>query len=118
MISIEEITVLRDKLETELQKRFPFFRTNISTLGGINRASIMITLSLEPREEWTNGIKENSRHFNISIHNNSISYEVENTIAVRGLKMRSFTTMDSEKVVSKLNKFFDLLATLIYPPLN
>jgi len=39
----------------------PFSRVNISTLGGKERASLLITISLDPREEWANGIIENSR---------------------------------------------------------
>jgi len=113
MITLEEVTGLRDKVETELKARFPFFRTNISTLGGVDRASIMITFSLDARETWAGGIKENSRYFNVHIHNTRTSYEVENYISPRGLKMRSFKTMNLDEVVVKLNRFYDKLTPLI-----
>lgn len=113
MITLEDDTKLRDNVETELQKRFPFFRTTISTLGGDDRADIMITFSLDARESWLYGIKENSRYFNIHIHNTRTSYEVENYIAVRGLRMRSFKTLNPDEVISKLNRFYDKLVPLI-----
>lgn len=46
-----------------------FVNAYISTLGGRNNASIMIKLSLDKPEAWTNGIFENSRtgYFSIDL---------------------------------------------------
>lgn len=41
---------------------FPFVHAYVSTLGGAERASVMLTVSLEPRSEWQNGILENSNY--------------------------------------------------------
>lgn len=43
--------------------RLPFVKAYVSTLGGPERASVMFTLSFDPRESWKNGILENSRYF-------------------------------------------------------
>lgn len=40
----------------------PFKQVSKSTLGGVERTSIMIKLSLDPKESWNNGILHNSRY--------------------------------------------------------
>src|SRR5690606_9511468 len=44
------------------QLQVPFVSSYISTLGGANRASLLFTISLDPRQNWNNGILENSRY--------------------------------------------------------
>jgi hypothetical protein len=45
----------------------PFFNACVSTLGGTDRASILITASTTPREQWVNGILENSTYFRLHL---------------------------------------------------
>ena len=45
----------------------PYLKVNLSTLGGINHASIMITFSLDSRDTWINGIMQNSRYAHVMI---------------------------------------------------
>lgn len=40
----------------------PYVSTRISQLGGPARAAVGLSLSLDPRNTWSNGIFENSRH--------------------------------------------------------
>jgi hypothetical protein len=40
----------------------PYVNVSISTLGGVDRASLLIKLSLDPKEKWGNGILQNSRY--------------------------------------------------------
>lgn len=47
---------------------FPYVRAGVSTLGGEDRSSVMVTVSLDPRESWTNGILENSRYAKLAFH--------------------------------------------------
>jgi hypothetical protein len=50
------------QLRELLAPQFPFFKGSVETLGGAHRASIIFTISLDPRESWVNGILENSRY--------------------------------------------------------
>lgn len=53
----EEATALADLLLQKLPA--PFVRAYLSRLG--EEPSVMLTVSLDPRETWVNGILENSR---------------------------------------------------------
>jgi len=48
---------------------FPYVNGQISTLGGMQRPTILLRVSLQPKEEWTNGIFENSVYAHVSISN-------------------------------------------------
>lgn len=56
---------------------------NISTLGGKERASIILSISLDKEKDWLNGIYENSRYrrFMIdhlgAVENFSLSYKLK-----------------------------------------
>lgn len=45
----------------------PYVRATVSTLGGRDRPTIMLTVSADPKEKWTNGILENSRYGKFSL---------------------------------------------------
>lgn len=52
----------------------PYVNASISTLGGEDRASLMFTVSADPKETWKNGYLENSRYIKGSIqHNGKVS---------------------------------------------
>ena len=40
----------------------PVVGSQVSTLGGVARSSIIIKISLDPKSKWYNGIYENSRY--------------------------------------------------------
>lgn len=58
-----------------LQRVVPYARVTLSTLGGADYATIMVTLSLDARETWSNGIFENSRYMHISIDTKELRLE-------------------------------------------
>ena len=45
----------------------PHLNVDLSTLGGINHASIMITFSLDDKATWSNNILQNSRYAHVMI---------------------------------------------------
>lgn len=47
--------------------RAPYARASISTLGGDERASIMLTISLAEQNNWPYGILQNTQYANFSI---------------------------------------------------
>lgn len=46
----------------------PYVSARVSQLGGAHRAATMVAVSLDPRESWSNGIFENSRHAKFSVN--------------------------------------------------
>ena len=46
----------------------PFVKGDISTLGGKDSPSLHVLISIQPREEWINGILENSRYAHFFYH--------------------------------------------------
>ena len=51
---------------------FPYMKGQVSTLGGVNRSSIMFRVSLQSKDKWKNGIFENSPYAHISIDYNGV----------------------------------------------
>jgi hypothetical protein len=76
-----------------------------STLGGIERTSIMITLSLDPKEEWKNGILQNSRycmfHYNVdgSLEQFSRQYNLP--------KFRKTRVKSVDDAIAKINAYIN-----------
>jgi hypothetical protein len=58
-----------------LTKAAPYARVDLSTLGGAERSAIMITISLDARETWSNGILQNSRYMHMSIDTKDLRLE-------------------------------------------
>ena len=50
------------KLVELLEEIFPHCYVERSTLGGEENASLIVKVSLDPKEEWINGIYHNSRY--------------------------------------------------------
>lgn len=61
----EHATKLQSSIKAEI------VQVKLSTLGGVERASLMILVSLDARETWANGILENSRYACFSITSDS-----------------------------------------------
>ena len=52
----------KDKLVELLEEIFPYYYVERSTLGGEENASLIVKVSLDPKEQWINGIYHNSRY--------------------------------------------------------
>ena len=57
-----------DKLLSLLRDEAPVVRVHLSTLGGSDKASLMILISLDEQSTWRNGILENSRYKRLAMH--------------------------------------------------
>lgn len=81
----------------------PYVYTQVSTLGGASRASIIVKVSLDPKSKWVNDIFQNSRYFMVHIHRDgeldmfSKSYKLE--------KMRKSKVKSLPEAVAKINKY-------------
>ena len=88
----------------------PFVQPQVSTLGGKNRAAILLRISLDPKEEWSNGIFQNSRFMQFRI---SIDGEVEQFTLSHKLKaikkFRKTRVKSLKEFVDKVNKYIGVL---------
>ena len=84
----------------------PYVNAYKSTLGGVDRTSILITVSLDPKDSWNNGILQNSWysqfHYNVdgSLENFSGHYKIP--------KMRKTKAKNVDDAIVKINKYIEL----------
>lgn len=79
----------------------PIIQVQRSTLGGENRASLMILVVLDEKSTWTNGIMENSRYSRFSIH----ADRLESFSGSTGVKFRSTKIKNIEHAAQKINEW-------------
>lgn len=99
------------KLLNDIQEAFsgfPYFGGYISHLDsnpsqGIERPSVMITVSLDPRESWKNGILENSRYAKVAFHNIEVDkVQIEHFSGHGMKKIRSAKVEGLTKIMRKV----------------
>ncbi len=83
----------------------PYVHTQVSTLGGEERASVMLTGSLDPKGKWTNGILHNSRYFMVRIDRIGTVEMFSLGMGMRKQKMRTFKATSLGSVVIKINQW-------------
>jgi hypothetical protein len=89
----------RIKVEDGLKQLFPYVKVDRSALGGEDKASILITVSLDPRESWRNGILQNSRYRQFHVREGGLeSFSGYNTPKFRKSRIKSI-----EDVIKKLS---------------
>jgi len=105
MFSPADADSVVEKLKSGIKA--PFVNAYKSTLGGIEHTSILITVSLDPEESWTNGILQNSRYFQMHYSTNGV---LEMFSRGRGLsgKFRKTKVKDVYDALVKINKFIDM----------
>lgn len=96
--AVDELNKLKDKINAG------YVNAYISTLGGKDRASIMLTVTLEPKEKWPNNIKDNASIFQFDISRNGY---VDNFRSEWGPKMRRFIAKDFDDVIIKINDYLN-----------
>ena len=87
-----------DRLKNDL--KFPFVSVRLSILGGKENSTIMLTVSADPKENWENGIFENSSYRRFSIYNDGT---VENFVCSGLDKVRKFNAKSVDNLIEKLN---------------
>lgn len=79
----------------------PWKRTDVSTLGGVENVSILVTVSLDKKETWHNGILQNSRWAMFHIQNTG---KIESNYGSADFKgFRASTAKTFAHVCLKLN---------------
>jgi hypothetical protein len=87
------------------QIKAPYTYTQISTLGGKDRASVIIKISLDPKNSWSNSIFENSRYFMIHLSRNG-EMEMFHRYYKLG-KMRKTKVTSLKQAIEKINKYIE-----------
>lgn len=103
--AVFDIESIKDILNRLSEKKFPYFRGQISTLGGKERPSTLLAISLDPQVKWKNGIFENSNYIRISIDYQGEVEEISRSNTL--IKFRKFTVKDSDTVIAKISKYVD-----------
>lgn len=84
-----------------------FVNANVMKLGGAGRHSIAISMSLDSRENWKNGIFENSRSGKFMLnHDGSLEHISGSFVKYPAkYKFRKATVKSVDDAIAKLNKF-------------
>jgi hypothetical protein len=92
----------------------PYVSARISTLGGYGRASLMMAISLDPKEDWANNIFENSNHMRFSLGQDGLldqfvlSVYDKSRNRVRGIKkFRKTMVKSTDEMITKINKYIN-----------
>jgi hypothetical protein len=115
MTTIELMNDLLEKVNG-MVSRFPYQRTYISTLGGESKASILVTIGLEKKEDWSNGIFENSRYVRYHIHRVPKGIELECfQFHLKNKEMKKFRTIRStpENIIARFEKDLKVLDSVV-----
>lgn len=90
------------------QVKAPIVRAQMSGLGGESNVSILVLIALQPKEEWTNGILENSKYGRFHLLNDGVLYMFSGGPSTGVAKFRKTRVANVEQVVDKLNKWVAL----------
>lgn len=82
----------------------PFVSSQVSTLGGVNRASAIVHVSLDPKSSWANGIFQNSRYFLMHISRDGTMEMFSKSYRLKD-KMRKSKVASLPVAVAKINKY-------------
>ena len=86
----------------------PFVKGTVSTLGG--NPSVLIKLSLDPKNEWNNNIFENSRYIHLRLEPDSTKNNLEmfnKSHKIEDKPMRKQKAKSVKEAISKINKYID-----------
>ena len=94
-----------DKWMKEIEKGIvaPVVNVSKSTLGGADRVSITIKLSLDPKEDWINNIFHNSRYAMFDLDRDGSFQLFSRGLKLRPNKMRKSKVKSAKDVVNKVN---------------
>ena len=82
----------------------PAVSSQVSTLGGVNRASAIVHVSLDPKSKWANGIFQNSRYFIMDISRDGTMEMFSKSYRLKD-KMRKSKVASLPLAVAKINRY-------------
>ena len=90
---------LRDLIESKI--KHPVVKAFVRSLGG--DPSVTGVLGFEPKESWTNGILENSKHAKFMFHFSDMTLQIVSSYKTE--KMRKTKFKDPQDGLAKLDKW-------------
>ena len=113
MIKLKDLlfeAVMDVSMAEELAKRVkreinaPYVGAQVSTLGGQHRPAVMMTVSLDDKSDWANGILHNSRYMMFDIaHDGVIDQHALGPNISKKFRKSRFRTPD--EVIKKINLY-------------
>lgn len=102
----ETIDAWKETIYEGLVTEVPHLSVQKATLGGPNRGSLIISLSLDPKEEWANKIYENSRHMRFHVEYNGCLEQFQKYYKIEK-KFRKSHVKVADDVVKKIRKYLN-----------
>lgn len=105
---IFDITNIKENVEKiKSNIKAPYIGVQYSTLGGDANVSILIVVSLDPKETWSNGYIENTRYFRLHLDNDG-TLEMF-TVSKLPLKLRKSKNKSIDEVINRINKYINTI---------
>jgi hypothetical protein len=105
LFSVEDTPVVVAKIKSEIKA--PVVGAQLSALGGAESASIIISISLDPRDTWINKIYENSRHMRFHLDRDGTLEQFQREYKIK-TKFRKTRARSIEDVINKINSYIAL----------
>ena len=102
VFSFETIQDAVAKLNNKINA--PVVKASYSTLGGERDASIMVAISIDPKDSWGNGIYENSRYMRFHIQPDGVIEQFRISYKIP-LKFRKVRAKSLDDVIAKINAY-------------
>lgn len=101
VMDFDAANALALKIKKEIDA--PYVNAKISTLGGKHRPSVMVSISLDPRENWGNKIFDNSRYMRFHITYDGVIDQHARAREVKNFRKARFKSPD--EVIQKINRY-------------
>jgi len=97
-----DVATIAKNLKVE---QIPYLHVELSTLGGAERASIIVKISLDEESNWVNGIYLNSRYSMFHLNNGKLEQFSRNHVLPK-FRKATIKSVDqvSEKILNWVNK--------------
>ena len=82
----------------------PYVTSQVSTLGGTENVSVLFFVSLDPKESWHYGIRENSRYLHFHLSGNGRIEQFRRNYTINA-KYRTRTVKDIKHLIGSINKY-------------
>ncbi len=99
--SYEELVDAVDKVKKQI--KVPEIGASVSTLGGKDRASLMIRFSLDQKKNWANNIFQNSRYAMLSLDYNGVLTMFNRSYTIPIKPLRKSTPKSIDDAIKKIN---------------
>jgi len=106
IFNVDDATEIVHKIESQIKA--PYVYAEMSTLGGKNRASVIIKISLDPKSEWENNIFHNSRYFMIHLHIDGVMEQFTKSYTIQK-KLRKSRVKSIDDAIKRLNKYISMV---------